>query len=130
MITGSHFLLYTTDADADRAFLRDGIGLAAVDAGHGWLIFRLPPAEIGVHPSEGSFVQAHAGQSMLGAVLYLMCDDLDGTIADLAGRGVTCGDVQQADWGRATSIRLPSGGHIGLYQPSHPTATDAGNERT
>lgn len=122
MITGSHFLLYSTDAEADRAFLRDALGLRFVDVGHGWLIFGLPPAEMGVHPSDGAFTQPHAGQSMLGCVLYLMCDDLQATMADLAAKGAPCGDVQDADWGRATSIRLPSGGSIGLYQPSHPTA--------
>jgi catechol 2,3-dioxygenase-like lactoylglutathione lyase family enzyme len=122
MITGAHFLLYTTDADADRAFLRDVLGFRAVDAGHGWLILGLPPAELGVHPGDGNFAQTHAGHSMLGAVLYLMCDDLTTTMADLGAKGVRCSEVEQAPWGGKTTFRLPSGGEIGLYQPRHQTA--------
>jgi catechol 2,3-dioxygenase-like lactoylglutathione lyase family enzyme len=122
MITGAHFLLYTTDADADRAFLRDIFGFRAVDAGQGWLILGLPPAELAVHPGDGNFAQTHAGHSMLGAVLYLMCDDLAETIAELGAKGVGCTEVEEAPWGRKTTIRLPSGGEIGLYQPLHPTA--------
>ena len=122
MITGAHFLLYTTDADADRAFFHDVLGFRAVDAGGGWLILALPPAEFGVHPGDGNFTQTHAGHSMLGAVLYLMCDDLAGTMADLAAKGVQCSDIEEAPWGRKTTFSLPSGGEIGLYQPMHPTA--------
>jgi hypothetical protein len=122
MITGAHFLLYSTDAEADRAFLRDGLALTAVDAGGGWLVFGLPPAEVGVHPSDGRFVRSHAGHDLLGAVLYLMCDDVRAEVRALAARGVTCTDLREADWGIATTIPLPSGGAIGLYQPTHPTA--------
>jgi catechol 2,3-dioxygenase-like lactoylglutathione lyase family enzyme len=122
MITGAHFLLYTTDADADRAFLRDVLGFRAVDAGHGWLILGLTPAELGVHPGDGNFAQTHSGHSMLGAVLYLMCDDLTTTMADLGAKGVRCSEVEQAPWGGKTTFRLPSGGEIGLYQPRHQTA--------
>lgn len=122
MIIGAHFLLYTTGADADRAFFRDVLGFRAVDAGHGWLILRLPPAELGVHPGDGNFAQTHAGHSMLGAVLYLMCDDLTATMAELAAKGVTCSEVDEAPWGRKTTLPLPSGGEIGLYEPRHPTA--------
>jgi catechol 2,3-dioxygenase-like lactoylglutathione lyase family enzyme len=122
VITGAHFLLYTADADADRAFLRDVLGLRAVHAGGGWLRFGLPPAELGVHPGDGAFAQTHAGHSMLGTLLYLMCDDLPSTIADLESKGVRCSEVEAAPWGRKTTIPLPSGGEIGLYEPRHPTA--------
>jgi hypothetical protein len=122
MINGAHFLLYSTDPEADRAFLRDVLQFPSTDIGHGWLIFALPPAEIAVHPSSEKFVQSHAGHDMLGAVLYLMCDDLETTLQALSARNVQPAPVQEAEWGRATSIMLPSGGALGLYQPSHPTA--------
>lgn len=76
MIFGAHILFYSTNPEADRAFLRDALGLRFVDSGGGWLIFALPPAEAGVHPSDGAFTQEHAGRRMLGSILYLMCDDL------------------------------------------------------
>jgi hypothetical protein len=111
MIFGAHVILYSTAAATDRAFLKDVLGLRHVDAGDGWLIFALPPAEIAVHPAE------HAKHE-----LFLMCDDLAAEIASLAKRGVRCSDVQEARWGSLTSIRLPGGGEVGLYQPKHPTA--------
>jgi catechol 2,3-dioxygenase-like lactoylglutathione lyase family enzyme len=111
MIFGAHVILYSTDVAADRAFLKDVLGLRHVDAGDGWLIFALPPAEIAVHPAERPQHE-----------LYFMCDDLAGEIASLAKRGVRCSDVQHARWGSLTSIRLPGGGEVGLYQPKHPTA--------
>jgi catechol 2,3-dioxygenase-like lactoylglutathione lyase family enzyme len=122
MITGAHVLLYSKDPETDRAFFRDVLGFRAVDAGGGWLIFALPPAEIAVHPSNGDFAQLHAGQALSGCVLYLMCDDLSSFVDQLAARHVACAKVQHEDWGLATTIRLPSGGAIGLYQPEHPTA--------
>jgi catechol 2,3-dioxygenase-like lactoylglutathione lyase family enzyme len=122
MITGTHLLLYTKEPDADRAFFHDVLQFRAVDAGGGWLIFGLPPAEMGVHPGDGSFVQNHAEHSMAGAVLYLMCDDLKGLVESLAARGVKCSEAVEAEWGLASSIPLPSGASIGVYQPSHPTA--------
>ena len=122
MIIGTHFLLYSRDAEADRAFFRDILGFSSVNVGGGWLIFAMPPAEAGIHPLEGKFSQQHAGHELLGAVLYLMCDDLDAEIALLKKKKVTCTDIQAAEWGRSSTIKLPSGGHIGLYQPSHPTA--------
>lgn len=126
MIKGAHFLLYSTDADADRAFFRDVLGFRAVDAGGGWLIFALPPAELGVHPSDGDFVQRHAEHALAGTVLYLMCDDLRATIASLEAKDVRCTEVEEAEWGVKTTIRLPSGAEIGLYQPAHPTALEPG----
>jgi catechol 2,3-dioxygenase-like lactoylglutathione lyase family enzyme len=121
MINGAHVLIYSPDAEADRAFLRDVLNFESVDAGGGWLIFELPPAELGVHPGDGSFVQRHADHDLLGSIVYLMCDDLDDTIAQLGGAGVEFTDVQTAEWGATTTMRLPSGGALGLYQPSHPT---------
>ena len=122
MINGAHFLFYSTDADADRAFLKDIFNLQGVDAGQGWMIYKLPPSEIAVHPSAEPFVMGHAGRSLLGAVLYLMCDDVRATVKELESRGATCAPVEQAPWGQYTTIGLPSGACVGLYQPSHPTA--------
>ena len=122
MVNGAHILLHSKDPDADRAFFRDVLQFRAVDVGHGWLIFALPPAELAVHPGDGDFVQSHALHAMLGAVVYLMCDDLAELIRTLGAKGVTCTEVSQAPWGMKTTVRLPSGGEIGLYQPSHPTA--------
>ena len=120
MINGAHVLLYSSDADADRNFFRDVLNLKSVDAGHGWLIFALPPAEVAVHPSEqGNRKDAHA---MLGAELYFMCDDLQATIKLLKGKNVTCAPVSEERWGTKTTLRLPSGGEVGLYQPKHPVA--------
>jgi extradiol dioxygenase family protein len=124
MITGSHFLVYSKDPNADRAFMRDVLGFKSVDAGHGWLIFGLPPAELAVHPLEDGdeFSQTHADHEMLGIVLYLMCDDVQAAVKSLEARKVTCAPVATAPWGLYTSVRLPSGGSLGLYQPTHPTA--------
>jgi catechol 2,3-dioxygenase-like lactoylglutathione lyase family enzyme len=122
MITGAHFLLYSRDAEADRSFFRDVLGFRAVDAGDGWLIFALPPAEMGAHPASGDFVQRHAEHTLLGTILYLMCDELRSTIKSLEAKNVTCTEIEEAEWGLKTTIRLPSGGEIGLYQPTHPTA--------
>jgi catechol 2,3-dioxygenase-like lactoylglutathione lyase family enzyme len=120
MINGAHVLLYSADAEADRNFFRDVLRLKSVDAGHGWLIFALPPAEAALHPSEGSTRgDEHA---MLGAELYFMCDDLKATVKMLKDKNVACGPVSDERWGTKTTIRLPSGGEVGLYQPKHPVA--------
>ena len=100
----------------------DLLGLRSVDVGHGWLIFALPPAEAAVHPADTDFSQTHAGEKLMGAVLYLMCDDLKAEIASLKQRSVQCTEIQQAPWGISTTIPLPSGRAIGLYQPRHETA--------
>ena len=123
MIYGAHLVLFSRDAEADRAFLRDVLGLRSVDAGHGWLIFQLPAAEAAVHPqgAEDSG-QRPAEAGMLGASLYLMCDDLQETMPSLEAKGVKCTEVGKERWGIKTTMRLPSGGEIGLYQPTHPTA--------
>ena len=112
MIFGAHVIVYSKDPTADRAFLRDVLGFASVDAGHGWLIFALPPAEVAVHPSERD--DCHG--------LYFMCDDLRAEILSLGNKGVRCSEVQEARWGSITKIRLPGGSEIGLYQPRHPFA--------
>jgi hypothetical protein len=122
MITGAHFLMYSKDADADREFLRDVLEFRSVDAGHGWLIFALPPSEIAVHPGSGDFTQSHGNISMLGCLLYLMCDDLAAVMRSLQAKNVICSPVAEAEWGSRTTLRLPSGSDIGLYQPRHPTA--------
>jgi catechol 2,3-dioxygenase-like lactoylglutathione lyase family enzyme len=111
MISGAHVVVYSKKADADRAFCRDVLGLKSVDAGHEWLIFALPPAEVAFHPSGNDTHE-----------LYFMCDDLKSEMASLAKKGVTCSKVEEARWGSITKMRLPSGGNIGLYQPTHPTA--------
>jgi catechol 2,3-dioxygenase-like lactoylglutathione lyase family enzyme len=112
MISGAHMIVYSKDAEADRAFFRDVLGFASVDAGHGWLIFAMPPAEAAFHPSDDNDVHE----------LYFMCEDLKAEMAALAEKGVRCSDVQEARWGSITKIQLPGGGKVGLYQPKHPTA--------
>jgi catechol 2,3-dioxygenase-like lactoylglutathione lyase family enzyme len=112
MIFGAHVVIYSNDAAADRLFLRDVLGLSAVDAGGGWLIFALPPAEVAVHPAENG--SRHG--------LYFMCTDLAAEISALGKKGVSCSEVKEARWGTITYIRLPGGGEVGLYQPKHPTA--------
>jgi len=121
MVNGVHVLINTTNPEADRAFFRDVLGFKSVDVGHGWLIFKLPPAEAAFHPADGGG-ERHAGHQMLGAVIYLMCDEVRATIATLAAKGVACTEVEKENWGIRTTVRLPSGGEIGLYQPTHETA--------
>ncbi|KUN03325.1 extradiol dioxygenase [Streptomyces yokosukanensis] len=112
MINGAHVVLYSRDAEADRAFLRDTLGWAHVDAGRGWLIFKAPPTEVAFHPTDGE--PAHE--------LMLMCDDLDATRRRLTEQGVEfTRPVEEAGWGRVTALRLPGGGELALYEPRHPT---------
>ena len=113
MIFGAHLVLYSTDADADRRFLGETLDIRSIDAGRGWLIFEMPPAEVAVHPAEAP-----------GAELYLMCDDLTAEVESLVARGVSCSPVEEARWGSITKIVLPGGGTIGLYQPRHPLAIE------
>ena len=120
MINGAHFLIYSKDAEADRAFFRDVLEFRSVDVGEGWLIFALPPAEIAIHPARRNFVQG--GHALMGTILYLMCDDLRALIKSLKAKKVKCAKIAKAPWGSFTTIPLPSGGEIGLYQPTHPTA--------
>lgn len=120
MIFGAHFLLYSKKAEADRAFLGDVLGFDSVDAGGGWPIFALPPAEFAVHPSHAS-APATTEDGHAGAALYLMCDDLKSTMKSLEKK-VHFARVEEAPWGIVTSFALPSGATVGLYQPKHPTA--------
>jgi len=112
MINGLHALIYAKDAEKARAFFRDVLKLRTIDAGHGWLLFTLPPAELGIHPSEGEVYHQ----------FYLMCDDLKQTMVELKAKGVSCGAVHEAPWGSITEFEIPGGGKMGLYQPKHPTA--------
>jgi predicted enzyme related to lactoylglutathione lyase len=119
MLIGIHALIYSPQPERLRAFFRDALRFPNVDAGHGWLIFRLPPAELAVHPAEVEADVASAG----GTELYLMCDDLDATVAELNGRGVELArPITAAGFGRLTALKLPDGGVLGLYEPRHPTA--------
>jgi catechol 2,3-dioxygenase-like lactoylglutathione lyase family enzyme len=117
MITGAHSIIYATDAEAARAFLRDTLGLSNVDAGDGWLIFKSPPAELAVHPTE----PAHSGR----VEFYLMCDDLEATLAELKAKGVELsGEISDQGWGRLSTLTVPGAGEVGLYEPRHPVAYD------
>jgi catechol 2,3-dioxygenase-like lactoylglutathione lyase family enzyme len=112
MITGVHAVIFTTDAERDRAFFRDVLEFPCVDAGEGWLIFGLPPAELAAHPAEQG--DQHE--------LYLMCDDVEATVAELKAKGVDVArPVSDEGFGLVTAIRLPGGGELGLYQPRHPS---------
>jgi predicted enzyme related to lactoylglutathione lyase len=112
MITGVHAVIFTRDAERDRAFFRDVLELPSVDAGGGWLIFALPPAELAAHPAE------EGGQHEL----YLMCEDVNATVAELKAKGVEIArSISDEGFGLVTAIRLPGGSELGLYQPMHPS---------
>ena len=109
MITGAHSIIYSKDPDADRAFLRDVLRFTHVDVGDGWLIFGLPPSEVAVHPSGENNVHE----------FYLMCDDINGFVAQMKGEQIECDPVQDMGWGLLSQISLPGGGKLGVYQPRH-----------
>jgi hypothetical protein len=109
MITGAHSIIYSTNAVADRTFLRDVLKLPNVDVGDGWLIFGLPPAEVAVHPSNENDVHE----------FYLMCDDIKAFIRDMEKRGVECDPVSDQGYGLLSQVKLPGGGKLGVYQPRH-----------
>src|SRR5215472_10961013 len=109
MITGAHAIIYSTNPEADRAFLRDVLRFPNVDVGGGWLIFGLPPAEVAVHPSNQNDVHE----------FYLMCDDIEALVADMKSHNVPSSPVQNLGWGFLTQITLPGGGKLGVYQPRH-----------
>ncbi|MGH9528519.1 MAG: VOC family protein [Terriglobales bacterium] len=115
MINGAHVIIYTKNPEADRAFFRDILKFDAVDAGRGWLIFALPPAEAAFHPAEGN--DHHE--------LYLMCDDVADAIEQLKARKIACSPIVEERWGRLTRITMPGGGQLGLYQPKHPIAVSS-----
>jgi catechol 2,3-dioxygenase-like lactoylglutathione lyase family enzyme len=109
MIHGAHVIIYSKDAEADRAFFRDVLGYRFADAGHGWLIFALPPAEVAVHPADETGMHE----------LYLMCDDVSAFLAEMKDKGVACSSVKEERWGSITQVTLPGGGKLGVYQPKH-----------
>jgi catechol 2,3-dioxygenase-like lactoylglutathione lyase family enzyme len=112
MMTGAHVIIFSKDADADRAFIRDHLGFAHVDAGGGWLIFKLPPSELAFHPGDENGPTEFA----------LMCDDVEAEIARLTGLGHACDPIREEMWGRLTRVTLPGGGKLSIYEPKHPTA--------
>lgn len=119
MITGTHAIIYAQDAERARAFCRDVLDLPNVDASGGWLIFKLPPAELGIHPA------ADAGAPSGRHEIFLMCDDIEATVARLRARGVEfTTPVADRGFGLLITLRVPGGGELGLYQPKHPTAHD------
>ena len=120
MISGAHVIVYSKDAEADRAFFSQVLGFKSVDAGHGWLIFALPAAEAAFHPSDSNGPHE----------LYFMCENLKAEIAALTKKRVKCSAVSEERWGSVTKIPLPGGGQIGLYQPKHPTALGLGSARS
>jgi hypothetical protein len=109
VINGAHVIIYSTNPDADRALLRDVFELPHVDAGDGWLIFGLPPAEIAFHPSDANDLHE----------LYFMCDNVNALVASLGRRGVACSPVEDHGWGLLTQMALPGGGKLGIYEPRH-----------
>jgi hypothetical protein len=117
MITGAHSIIYSKNPEPDRAFLRDVLKFPSVDAGHGWLIFGLPPSEVAVHPSDRNDVHE----------FYLMCTDVEAVIEELTQHGAACSPVQNQGWGLLTHVTLPGGGNLGIYQPRHerPAPMDA-----
>jgi len=108
MITGAHVMIFTKDEAADRAFLRDVLEITCIDSGGGWLIFKLPPAELGVHSGANDFHQ-----------IYFMCDDVDAFVRQMEAKGVASEPIAQQDWGRSTGVQLPGGGKLGVYQAQH-----------
>jgi hypothetical protein len=116
MIRGAHVVLYSNNADADRAFFRDVLAYPSVHAGHGWLIFALPPDELAIHPAEANGTHE----------LFLMCDDVQALIAQMAERGIACSDVSRERWGLITDLTLPGGGSVRVYEPTHPSPLNAG----
>ena len=121
MIVGAHSIIYSKNPEADRAFLKDALGLPHVDVGDGWLIFGLPPSEVAVHPAEEDGVHE----------FYLMCADVAAFIRSMKERKVTCGPVLNRGWGLLTQVTLPGGGKLGVYQPRHarPKAIPLRNAR-
>jgi len=112
MINGLHAIIFSSQAEKVRAFFGDVLGLPSVDAGQGWLIFAMPPAELAVHPSDG------AGRHEL----YLMCDDIEATLAELRRKGVpVTQEISDQGWGRLAAIGLPDGGELAIYEPRHPS---------
>ena len=109
MTTGVHIIIYSKDAEADKTFFRDVLGLTNVDVGHGWLIFGLPPSELAVHPSSNN---DHAE-------VYFMCDDINTFVQQMSKHKIPCTEIQNQGWGQLVQLTLPGGGNLGVYQPRH-----------
>ena len=119
MITAAHAIAFAHDAEAARSFFRDVLELDCVDAGGGWLIFALPPAELAVHPGSGW------GQAEGGHRLFLICDEIESTVAELRAKGVEfTGGITEEDWGRLATMIVPGHGELGLYEPTHASPLD------
>lgn len=112
MLNGAHVVLYSTDAEADRAFLRDVLGLPHVDVGDGWLIFGLPPSEVAVHPEMGD---GGGGKHKV----YFMCADIEAFKSKVESKGVSCSAIDDQGWGKLARMTLPSGMEVGVYEPRH-----------
>jgi hypothetical protein len=109
MITGAHAIIYSSDANADMEFFKNVLKFPHVDAGRGWLIFGLPPSEVAIHPADESG----------GNELYLLCDNINTFVKEMAGQKITCNPVQIQRWGSVTHLTLPGGGKLGVYEPKH-----------
>jgi hypothetical protein len=109
MLIGAHSIIYSRNPEVDRGFFKDVLGLPSVDAGEGWLIFGLPPSEVAVHPSDMNGVHE----------LYLMCDNIELFVSDMKAHDITCSSIENRDWGWLTTLILPGGGKLGVYQPRH-----------
>lgn len=109
MIIGTHCIIYSRDPQLDRSFLRDTLKLTCVDAGGGWLIFALPPSELGIHPAERNDVHE----------LYLICEDIQAFVREMRKQAIECTDIEKREWGMLTRITLPGGGKLGVYQATH-----------
>jgi hypothetical protein len=109
MINGAHVIIYSKDAEADKSFIKNILKFQYVDVNKGWLIFKLPPSEVAVHPSDENDLHE----------FYLMTDNLDSEIKTLRKAGVVCDSITQQNWGRSTRLKLPGGGSLGLYEPRH-----------
>ena len=129
MVNGAHIVLYSRDPEADRVFFRDVLGFRFVDDGGGWLIFALPPSELAVHPLSENAPSpvVDTGHELLGATLHLMCDDLSSLMKSLKAKNVAFTEPSKQPWGTSTTMRLPSGSSIGLYQPTHKTPLGIGS---
>ena len=130
MINGVHLLLSSSNPEADRAFFRDVLNFPRVDTGEGWLIFALPAAEMGIHPAEKNLTHTHAGQNLAAGTMYLMCDNLRQTLDSLSSKCVQHTEIQEAAWGLVSSIPLPGGANLGLYEPRHALAISLDEGRT
>lgn len=119
-MTGAHIVLYTSNPDADRAFFRDVLHFPFVDAGHGWLIFALPPAEAAFHDSDGHRPDQNDAAKNDKHELFLMCDDIAATLRDLQQKDVPVSAITEQRWGSLATLTLPGGGKVGIYQPRHP----------